>query len=164
MSNSFFDFLHANKSKVNRHTRSYKPYARFQTFRPKKKIPSGTLRYNLHKQANASLHAGQDLRSSVRLPVGENLDDWLAVHGERCVCTTTLMSVQWSTSSTVSICCTARWPIVAHQPPVPPCPADRSKPCAECAHTRCVRDTDTNTSGKMVTSINDPHNCRLHNT
>jgi len=64
-SSSFFDFLHANKSK---------------TFRPKKKIPSGTLRYNLHKQANASLHAGHDLRSSVRLPVGENLDDWLAVH------------------------------------------------------------------------------------
>ncbi|KAH7722209.1 Mob1/phocein family protein [Aphelenchoides avenae] len=50
------------------------------TFRPKKKFPIGTLRYNLHKQAQATLHSGVDLRQAVRLPPGENFDDWLAVH------------------------------------------------------------------------------------
>uniref|UniRef100_A0A0N4U3X7 Mob1/phocein family n=1 Tax=Dracunculus medinensis TaxID=318479 RepID=A0A0N4U3X7_DRAME len=62
---TFLDFLHMNKHK---------------TFRPKKKFPVGTLRYNLHKQAQATLHSGVDLRAAVRLPASENFDDWLAVH------------------------------------------------------------------------------------
>jgi|UniRef100_A0AC35GVS4 hypothetical protein len=62
---TFFDFLHVNKHK---------------TFRPKKKFPVGTLRYNLHKQAQATLHAGLDLKHAVKLPSNENFDDWLAVH------------------------------------------------------------------------------------
>uniref|UniRef100_A0A0M3HMT5 Mob1/phocein family n=1 Tax=Ascaris lumbricoides TaxID=6252 RepID=A0A0M3HMT5_ASCLU len=51
-----------------------------KTFRPKKRFPVGTLRYNLHKQAQATLHSGVDLRAAVRLPANENFDDWLAVH------------------------------------------------------------------------------------
>uniref|UniRef100_A0A915PKX0 Uncharacterized protein n=1 Tax=Setaria digitata TaxID=48799 RepID=A0A915PKX0_9BILA len=50
------------------------------TFRPKKKFPVGTLRYNLHKQAQATLHSGLDLKRAVRLPPNENFEDWLAVH------------------------------------------------------------------------------------
>ncbi|KIH61434.1 hypothetical protein ANCDUO_08295, partial [Ancylostoma duodenale] len=51
-----------------------------KTFRPKKRFPQGTLRYNLHKKAEATLHSGVDLRTAVRLPPNENLDDWIAVH------------------------------------------------------------------------------------
>lgn len=55
-------------------------FSRDKTFRPKKKFESGTVRYNLHKQANASLHAGIDLKHVVRLPPEEDLNDWIAVH------------------------------------------------------------------------------------
>lgn len=51
-----------------------------KTFRPKKPFASGTIRYSLHKQAQASLQSGINLRQVVRLPQGENLNDWLAVH------------------------------------------------------------------------------------
>ncbi|KAH8410661.1 hypothetical protein KR009_011105 [Drosophila setifemur] len=51
-----------------------------KTFRPKKPFASGTIRYSLHKQAQASLQSGINLRQVVRLPHGENLNDWLAVH------------------------------------------------------------------------------------
>lgn len=53
-----------------------------QTFRPKKKFSPGTLRYSLHKQAQASLSSGINLRSVVQLPEGEDLNDWIAVHGK----------------------------------------------------------------------------------
>lgn len=53
----------------------------YQTFRPKKKLYPGTLRYSLHKQAQASLNSGINLRSVVQLPEGEDLNDWIAVHG-----------------------------------------------------------------------------------
>ena len=36
----------------------------------------------MHKQAQATLHSGLDLRAAVRLPRGENYDDWLAVHSQ----------------------------------------------------------------------------------
>uniref|UniRef100_A0A0N5AND4 MOB kinase activator-like 2 n=1 Tax=Syphacia muris TaxID=451379 RepID=A0A0N5AND4_9BILA len=62
---TFLEFLQLNKHK---------------TFRPKKKFPAGTLRYNLHKQAQATLHSGLDLQSAVRLPADEKFEDWLAVH------------------------------------------------------------------------------------
>ncbi|KAL4225504.1 MOB kinase activator 3B [Mactra antiquata] len=50
------------------------------TFRPKKKFDQGTLKFNLHKQANASLNSGIDLKEVVKLPAGEDLNDWVAVH------------------------------------------------------------------------------------
>lgn len=53
----------------------------FQTFRPKKKFSPGTLRYSLYKHAQASLNSGINLRSAVQLPTGEDLYDWIAVHG-----------------------------------------------------------------------------------
>lgn len=52
-----------------------------QTFRPKKRFERGTLKYNLHKQANASLNSGIDLKEVVKLPAGEDPNDWVAVHG-----------------------------------------------------------------------------------
>jgi len=53
-----------------------------QTFRPtKKSIREGSTRFNLHRQANASLHSGLDLKQVVKLPPGEDLNDWIAVHG-----------------------------------------------------------------------------------
>lgn len=51
-----------------------------RTFRPKKKFAHGTIRYSLHKQACASLNSGINLRVAVRLPPGEDLNDWIAVH------------------------------------------------------------------------------------
>jgi hypothetical protein len=53
-----------------------------QTFRPKKRFQPGTLRYSLHKQAQASLSSGINLRSVVQLPQGEDANDWIAVHGK----------------------------------------------------------------------------------
>ena len=56
-----------------------------QTFRQNKKnIPEGTIRYDLHKRANASLHSGLDLKHVVKLPPGEEMNDWIAVHGQCC--------------------------------------------------------------------------------
>ncbi|KAI0211553.1 MOB kinase activator 3B [Lamellibrachia satsuma] len=57
-------------------------FQRDKTFRQRKKngFPEGTLRYDLHKKANASLHSGIDLKQVVRLPPNEDLNDWLAVH------------------------------------------------------------------------------------
>ncbi|XP_044727203.1 MOB kinase activator-like 3 isoform X2 [Chrysoperla carnea] len=51
-----------------------------KTFRPKKKFTHGTIRYSLHKQAQASLNSGINLRAAVQLPEGEDLNDWIAVH------------------------------------------------------------------------------------
>uniref|UniRef100_A0AC35U2Z5 MOB kinase activator-like 3 n=1 Tax=Rhabditophanes sp. KR3021 TaxID=114890 RepID=A0AC35U2Z5_9BILA len=62
---NFLDFLHLNKDK---------------TFRPKKKFRPGTLRYNLHKHATATLKSGVDLKEAVKLPRDDNFEDWLAVH------------------------------------------------------------------------------------
>jgi len=39
------------------------------------------MRYSLHRQANASLHSGLDLKQVVKLPAGEDLNEWIAVHG-----------------------------------------------------------------------------------
>uniref|UniRef100_A0A0K0ES49 MOB kinase activator-like 3 n=1 Tax=Strongyloides stercoralis TaxID=6248 RepID=A0A0K0ES49_STRER len=62
---SFFEFLHLNKDK---------------TFRPKKKFRPGTLRYNLHKRATATLKSGIDLKEAVKVPNNDTFEDWLAVH------------------------------------------------------------------------------------
>ncbi|XP_063706667.1 MOB kinase activator-like 3 isoform X2 [Culicoides brevitarsis] len=61
--NEFFDFFKKGK-----------------TFRPKKRFSQGTMRYSLHKQAHASLNSGINLRDVVKLPEGETMNDWLAVH------------------------------------------------------------------------------------
>jgi len=53
-----------------------------KTFKPKKKFEPGTLRYSLHTQAQASLNSGLNLRTAVLLPPGEDLNDWIAVHGK----------------------------------------------------------------------------------
>lgn len=57
-------------------------YSFFQTFRPKKRFTQGTIRYSLHKQAQASLQSGINLRQVVKLPAGESRNDWIAVHGK----------------------------------------------------------------------------------
>ncbi|GFT25300.1 MOB kinase activator-like 3 [Trichonephila clavipes] len=55
-------------------------FGKNKTFRPKKKFQQGTLRYSLHKRAQASLDSAVNLQEAVKLPPGENLNDWLAVH------------------------------------------------------------------------------------
>ncbi|XP_062815712.1 MOB kinase activator 3A isoform X1 [Anolis carolinensis] len=55
-------------------------FSKDRTFRPKKKFEPGTLRFELHKKAEASLNAGLDLKQAVQLPPGEELNDWVAVH------------------------------------------------------------------------------------
>ncbi|OWF46758.1 MOB kinase activator 3B-like [Mizuhopecten yessoensis] len=52
-----------------------------KTFRPRKRgIFEGTIKFKLHKQANASLNSGIDLQEVVKLPHGEDRNDWIAVH------------------------------------------------------------------------------------
>ncbi|KAJ1063895.1 hypothetical protein K5549_009207 [Capra hircus] len=55
-------------------------FSKDKTFRPRKRFEPGTQRFELYKKAQASLKSGLDLRSVVRLPPGENIDDWIAVH------------------------------------------------------------------------------------
>lgn len=89
--NGFMDFFQKGKvSKEKRRTRFQEAnkqtknqlfnYFFLQTFRPKKRFVQGTIRYSLHKQAQASLQSGINLRQVVELPPGENMNDWLAVH------------------------------------------------------------------------------------
>jgi len=51
-----------------------------KTFRPKRQYKDGTMRYELHKQSKASLHAGVDLRECVKVPDDQTLMDWIAIH------------------------------------------------------------------------------------
>lgn len=47
------------------------------------KTTTGTkINLKLSPKFQASLQSGINLRQVVRLPQGENLNDWLAVHGE----------------------------------------------------------------------------------
>jgi len=50
-----------------------------QTFRPKKNIQEGTKQYQLKQYAEATLGSG-NLRLAVKLPEGEDLNEWLAVN------------------------------------------------------------------------------------
>jgi len=61
-----------SKGRVKKHSAA--------TFRPKKKWEKGTMKYDLHKKAKATLNSGLDLRLAVRLPEDEDFNDWLAVH------------------------------------------------------------------------------------
>ncbi|XP_064634007.1 MOB kinase activator 3B-like [Lineus longissimus] len=57
-------------------------FAKDKTFKPvkKKAFEPGTIKYDLHKHANASLQSGIDLKSVVKLPPDESINDWIAVH------------------------------------------------------------------------------------
>uniref|UniRef100_A0A9I9DRX0 MOB kinase activator-like 1A n=1 Tax=Cucumis melo TaxID=3656 RepID=A0A9I9DRX0_CUCME len=50
-----------------------------RTFRPKKSAPSGSKGAQLRKHIDATLGSG-NLREAVRLPTGEDLNEWLAVN------------------------------------------------------------------------------------
>jgi len=50
-----------------------------QTFKPTKQHDKGTKRHNLHKQAKATLGSG-NLKGAVKLPTGEDMNEWLAVN------------------------------------------------------------------------------------
>ncbi|XP_065197968.1 MOB kinase activator 1A-like [Sycon ciliatum] len=50
-----------------------------KTFRPKKNIPEGTHQYELMKHAAATLGSG-NLREAVKLPDGEDMNEWVAVN------------------------------------------------------------------------------------
>jgi hypothetical protein len=52
-----------------------------KTFRPKKSAPSGTKGAELRKHIDATLGSG-NLREAVKLPPGEDLNEWLAVNSE----------------------------------------------------------------------------------
>eukprot|EP00112_Aurelia_sp_Birch-Aquarium-sp1_P012998 Seg2738.1 transcript_id=Seg2738.1/GoldUCD/mRNA.D3Y31 product="MOB kinase activator-like 3" protein_id=Seg2738.1/GoldUCD/D3Y31 len=59
---------------------NFKMPNKVKTFKPKKKWSEGTMKYDLHKRAKATLRAGIDLKEAVKLPAGERMNDWLAVH------------------------------------------------------------------------------------
>ncbi|KAI0036785.1 Mob1/phocein [Vararia minispora EC-137] len=50
-----------------------------RTFKPRRDVPEGTKQYQLRKYAEATLGSG-NLRLAVKLPEGEDLNEWLAVH------------------------------------------------------------------------------------
>jgi MOB kinase activator 1 len=56
-----------------------------KTIKPLKKHQAGTKRYELHKLAKKTLGNGavtvELLKQAVKLPTGEDLNEWLAVHG-----------------------------------------------------------------------------------
>lgn len=52
---------------------------KMQTMRPKKKVPKGTLRYDLHKTIKEGISKGT-LKESVKCPSNGNLNEWLAVN------------------------------------------------------------------------------------
>lgn len=52
-----------------------------KTFKPRKNIPEGTRQYTLHKYVERTLGTG-NLKEAVRLPPGEDLNEWLAANSE----------------------------------------------------------------------------------
>ncbi|KAJ0842218.1 putative MOB kinase activator family [Helianthus annuus] len=53
-------------------------YQNQKTFRPKKGAPSGSKGAQLKKHIDPTLGSG-NLREAVRLPPGEDLNEWLAI-------------------------------------------------------------------------------------
>eukprot|EP00002_Diphylleia_rotans_P008148 TRINITY_DN1788_c0_g1_i1.p1 TRINITY_DN1788_c0_g1~~TRINITY_DN1788_c0_g1_i1.p1 ORF type:complete len:225 (-),score=62.32 TRINITY_DN1788_c0_g1_i1:206-880(-) len=51
-----------------------------KTFKEKKNISKSSRLYELHKYAKATLGSGNSLRDAVKLPPGEDLNEWLAVN------------------------------------------------------------------------------------
>jgi MOB kinase activator 1 len=62
-----------------------------QTFKPKKNIEEGTKQYQLKQYAEATLGSG-NLRQAVKLPEGEDINEWLAVNSKKLVCSVSLIS------------------------------------------------------------------------
>lgn len=54
-------------------------FDRNNTFRKRKEFEEGSRRHSLYKQAQASLELGE-LKEAVKLPEGEDLNEWLAVN------------------------------------------------------------------------------------
>ncbi|KAJ0030273.1 hypothetical protein Pint_13490 [Pistacia integerrima] len=52
-----------------------------RTFRPKKNAPSGSKGAQLQKHIDVTLGSG-NLREAVRLPPGEDINEWLAVNSK----------------------------------------------------------------------------------
>ena len=52
-----------------------------QTFKPHKKVPESEKQAELQKYAHATLGLG-DLKAAVKLPEGEDLNEWLAVNSK----------------------------------------------------------------------------------
>jgi MOB kinase activator 1 len=52
---------------------------RNKTFRPKHKFKSGSRAHDLHKHAKETLGSG-DLSQAVKLPPGEDINEWLAIN------------------------------------------------------------------------------------
>lgn len=50
-----------------------------KTFKPKKNISEGSRQYELLKRATNTLGSG-NLRQAVKLPEGEDLNEWIAVN------------------------------------------------------------------------------------
>jgi len=51
-----------------------------KTFNIKKKMKEGSKRFELHKKLEATLGTSTELLEAVKLPPGEDLDEWLAVN------------------------------------------------------------------------------------
>jgi len=54
--------------------------SRQKTFKPKRKVKKGTKRYLLYQQAKASFGLTTNLKHAVKLPTGEDFNEWLAAH------------------------------------------------------------------------------------
>lgn len=82
----FMDFFHRKKVSRWSYTKAslvWIDWASFlQTFRPRKHFTPGTLKYSLHKRAIASFESEADLKRTVQLPKGENLEDWIAIYSK----------------------------------------------------------------------------------
>ncbi|KAK4396853.1 MOB kinase activator-like 1A [Sesamum angolense] len=70
-----------------------------KTFRPKKGSPSGSKGVQLKKHIDATLGTG-NLREAVKLPIGEDLNEWLAVNSK--IFLQWMESLKSKTSSTTS--------------------------------------------------------------
>ncbi|KAG5547061.1 hypothetical protein RHGRI_012929 [Rhododendron griersonianum] len=71
-----------------------------KTFRPKKSAPSGSKGAKLQKHIDATLGSG-NLREAVRLPPGEDLNEWLAVNKSRTRSTGLRYEYRWADGVTI---------------------------------------------------------------
>ena len=90
------------------------PYSNARTrgqFKPQQRGGKATSSFQLRQFAEATLGSGS-LRKAVKLPEGEDLNEWLAVNGmNNCGSHASVLTVQqWSTSTTRSTCSMAPSP------------------------------------------------------
>lgn len=98
---------------------SSNPRTQRQPFKPQKS-GRGTSSWQLKQYAEATLGSGS-LRKAVKLPEGEDKDEWLAVNGMKKAWSTLCLAHrwQWSTSTTKLTFSTAPSPSSAHRRHVP---------------------------------------------